>query len=57
MEDGVEGKPMLDRGIEFKFEPAIYKTGNTISIIGSILVFLSVAGAIYLSTKKKEISI
>ena len=22
MEDGVEGKPMLDRGIEFKFEPA-----------------------------------
>ena len=22
MEDGVEGKPIMDRGIEFKFEPA-----------------------------------
>jgi hypothetical protein len=42
--------------VEFKFEPAIYKTGNTISIIGSILVLLSVAGAIYLSTKNKEFS-
>jgi uncharacterized membrane protein YfhO len=40
--------------VEFKFEPAIYKTGNIISIIGSILVLLSVAGAIYLSRKKKE---
>lgn len=42
--------------VEFKFEPTIYKTGNTISLIGSILVLLSVAGAIYLSRKKKEFS-
>jgi hypothetical protein len=40
--------------VEFKFEPAIYKTGNTISIIGSLLVLVCVAGAIYLSNKKKE---
>ncbi|MES2760657.1 MAG: YfhO family protein [Bacteroidota bacterium] len=43
--------------VEFKFEPAIYKTSNTISIIGSVLVLLSVAGAIYLANKKKEFSI
>ncbi|MES2513219.1 MAG: YfhO family protein [Bacteroidota bacterium] len=43
--------------VEFKFEPAIYKTGNTISIIGSILVLLAVGGAIYFAHKKKEFSI
>jgi uncharacterized membrane protein YfhO len=43
--------------VEFKFEPAIYKTGNTISITGSILVLLSVAVAIYLAKKKEEFTV
>ncbi len=40
--------------IEFKFEPQTYKTGNSIAMIGSILVLLSVAGGIYLGIKKDK---
>ncbi|MBC7694513.1 MAG: hypothetical protein H7141_03610 [Burkholderiales bacterium] len=43
--------------IEFKFEPAIYKTGNIISIIGSVLVLLLVAVAVYLAMKRKEFTL
>ncbi len=39
--------------IEFKFEPAVYKTGNTISMAGSVLVLASVALCLYLDRKKK----
>ncbi len=41
--------------VEFKFEPAIYKTGNTIALIGSILLLLSVAAGLYMAAKKQEI--
>jgi hypothetical protein len=41
--------------IEYKFEPTIYKMGNTISLIGSILVLLSVGGALYLAFKHREL--
>jgi hypothetical protein len=41
--------------IEFKFEPATYKTGNTVGIIGSILVLILVAGGIYFHRKNKVI--
>ncbi len=41
--------------VEFKFEPGIYKTGNSIALIGSILLLLSVAGGIYMAAKKNEI--
>lgn len=41
--------------VEFKFEPAVYKTGNTISLIGSLLVMLCIAGGLYLADKKQEI--
>lgn len=41
--------------VEFKFEPQIYKTGNTIALIGSILVLLVVGVSLYFAGKKKEI--
>jgi len=41
--------------VEFKFEPAIYKTGNTIALIGSILLLLCVAAGFYMAAKKQEI--
>lgn len=37
--------------IEFKFEPQTYKTGNSIAMVGSILVLISVAGGLYLGFK------
>ena len=41
--------------IEFKFEPSSYKIGNMISLFGSMLVLLSVAGGFYFAKKKKEL--
>jgi len=41
--------------VEFKFEPTIYKTGNTIALIGSILLLLCVAAGLYMAAKKQEI--
>lgn len=41
--------------IEFKFEPQTYKTGNTISMIGSMVLFLTVALGIYLERRNKVI--
>lgn len=41
--------------VEFKFEPQVYKTGNSIALIGSILLLLCVGGGIFFATKKKEI--
>ena len=38
--------------IEFKFEPQTYKTGNSIAMIGSVLVLLTVAGGLYMEMKK-----
>ena len=51
--------PAGQHKIEFKFEPAIWKTGNTISLIGSILFVLFIIGGlgfmVYQSrTKTKE---
>lgn len=41
--------------IEFRFEPAIYKTGNTISLIGSLLAIGLVIAGFYLAWKKREL--
>jgi Bacterial membrane protein YfhO len=41
--------------LEFKFEPASYYTGETISLIASILLLLSLGYAIFLEVKRKEI--
>ncbi len=43
--------------VEFKFEPKAYATGNTIAMIGSILVLISVGGGLFFAGKKKEIAI
>lgn len=40
--------------IEFKFEPKVYKTGNTIAMIGSVLLLLSVAGSLFMYFKKQQ---
>lgn len=41
--------------IEFKFEPESYFTGEKISLISSILLFIAVGIAIFMSFKKKEL--
>jgi len=33
--------------IEFKFEPSIWKTGNTVSIVGSVLLILLIFGGLF----------
>ena len=41
--------------LEFKFEPTSYYTGETISLIASILLLLSLGYAIWMEVKRKEI--
>ena len=41
--------------IEFKFEPMVYKTGNSIALVGSIILLLAVASGIYLQQRNKVI--
>jgi hypothetical protein len=41
--------------VEFKFEPSVYKTGNSIALVGSILVLLGVFGGFFFAYKKKEL--
>ncbi|MGZ3920499.1 MAG: YfhO family protein [Bacteroidia bacterium] len=41
--------------IEFKFEPQTYKTGNTVAMIGSILLLILVGAGIYLHRKNNVI--
>ncbi len=41
--------------IEFKFEPAIYQTGNTISLLGSVVLLLGVGMGFYLARKNGEL--
>ena len=41
--------------VEFKFEPQVYKTGNSIALIGSILLLLVVGTGLFLAKKKNEI--
>ena len=43
--------------INFKFEPASYKTGYTLATIGNILLYLLLIGGIYMSFRKKELQI
>jgi uncharacterized membrane protein YfhO len=40
--------------IEFKFEPQIYKTSNTVAMAGSALLLLSVAVCLYMERKKGQ---
>lgn len=43
--------------IEFKFEPQTYKTGNSIAMVGSILVLITVAGGLYMEMKKGKTAV
>lgn len=44
--------PAGNHTIEFKFEPQVVKTGSTIALISFVIMFLLVAGGIYLERKK-----
>ncbi|MEO7316113.1 MAG: hypothetical protein ABIW47_13070 [Ginsengibacter sp.] len=46
--------PAGDHKIEFKFEPASYTIGRTISVIASILVLLIIIVAIYMGSRRKH---
>lgn len=46
--------PAGEHKIEFKFEPSIWKIGNTVSLIGSILFFLTLFGSIGFYFYKKN---
>jgi hypothetical protein len=41
--------------VEFKFEPQVYKTGNSVAMIGSLLLLIIVGGSLFFAVKKKEI--
>ena len=41
--------------VEFKFEPVTYKTGNTIAMIGSVLLLITVGIGIYLNKRNNVI--
>ena len=42
--------------VEFKFEPQSYKTGNTVAMLGSILLLAVVGLGLFFAKKKNEIS-
>ncbi|HEY2583557.1 MAG TPA: YfhO family protein [Mucilaginibacter sp.] len=46
--------PLGNHKIEFIFHPASYYTGEKISLAGSVLLVLALAGAVYSETKKKK---
>ncbi|MBK0378018.1 YfhO family protein [Mucilaginibacter segetis] len=46
--------PLGNHKIEFIFHPASYYTGETISLIGSILLILALAGAVFNEVRKKK---
>jgi hypothetical protein len=47
--------PVGNHKIEFIFHPASYYTGEKISLAGSVLLVLALAGAVYSESKKKKI--
>lgn len=46
--------PAGEHSIEFKFEPAVVKSGSTIALISTILLLLLLASAIYYERRKKK---
>jgi hypothetical protein len=46
--------PVGNHKVEFVFHPTSYYTGEGISLAGSILLVLALAGALYLENKKKD---
>lgn len=48
--------PAGQHTIEFKFAPQSYYTGNTVSLISSVLLLLVVVAALYYSAKKQPVA-
>jgi len=46
--------PLGNHKVEFIFHPASYYTGEKISIAGSIILVLALAGAVYSETRRKK---
>ncbi|MDZ7741836.1 MAG: YfhO family protein [Bacteroidota bacterium] len=46
--------PAGEHQIVFAFEPAVYRTGETISLISSIILILLIAGGLYIEYRKGE---
>ena len=46
--------PAGEHTVEFKFEPKIYRTGETISLAGSILLMLFVVGGVVLDVRARK---
>jgi uncharacterized membrane protein YfhO len=46
--------PVGNHKVEFIFHPASYYTGEKISLAGSVLLVLALAGAVYTETRKKK---
>lgn len=46
--------PQGEHTIEFKFEPKVWAMGNTVSLIGSILMFLFIAYGVFVEYKKQK---
>ncbi len=45
--------PSGNHQVEFKFEPVTYHVGGTISMVGSILIFLLMGSSIFIAIKKE----
>jgi len=43
--------------VEFRFEPGIYKTANTLSLAGSVILLVVVGASGFLAFRKKEVAI
>lgn len=46
--------PAGNHKIEFKFEPAAYKTGESVAMAGSVLLFLLLAAAAFVEVRRKN---
>ena len=46
--------PIGNHKIEFIFHPASYYTGETVSLAGSVLLVLSLGGAVFMSFRQKK---
>ncbi|MDA3835720.1 MAG: hypothetical protein PF495_20300, partial [Spirochaetales bacterium] len=49
--------PEGDHEIIFRFEPESYKTGNSVSLAGSVLMILMIAASVYYFIRRKRFSI
>ncbi len=49
--------PEGDHELVFRFEPESYKTGNTVSLAGSVIMILMIAASVYYFIRRKRFSI